>query len=317
MLGCTPGSHRFEWPAPAQEGFVTGADRVRLFYRTVGRRGDTLVFLHGGPGENFQGVGPDLETLAQRHVLLLYDQRGSGRSESSADTMLVSAERHVADLEAVRRHFKLGRLTLIGHSWGCGLAALYAAAHPVAVKRLLLIAPMPPARTPFFASRVAAIARRDSALRASLNWGPDDASPETDAVTRCRRRRLFSDLRYYADSSAIRRKRGDYCAVPPEAYGMQRLTQRRTLRSLGDWDFRPLLGSIGVPSLVVEGALTPLPLDAVQLWAALLPEGRLLLIPGAGHAYPFVEQPDVFFPAVERFLDGDWPAGAQAVQPSP
>ncbi len=305
LMGCSGSASRVAPPAPAQEGFATGADQVRLFYRVLGTLGDTLVFLHGGPGENFQGVAPDLEPLAREHVLLFYDQRGSGLSESPTDTLLLTAERHVADLEAVRQHFGLGHLTLIGHSWGCGLAVLYAAAHPELVKRLLLIAPMPPARTPFFAARQVAVSRRDSVLRRSLGWGPEEA----DLVSRCRRRRLFSDVRDYADSVAIRRKRGDYCAVPPRAYEAQRLTQRHTLASLGDWDFQPLLRSVGVPSLIVEGALTPVPLDAVELWAALMPAGRLLLIPGAGHAYPFVEQPQTFFPAVERFLKGEWPSG--------
>ena len=318
LLGCAGGFTQPMHPIPASEGFVTGEDDVRLFYRTVGTQGDTLVFLHGGPGENFQGVGPDLEPLAQRHVLLFYDQRGSGRSEAPTDTMLLTAERHVADLDAVRRHFQLDRMTLIGHSWGCGLAALYAAAHADVVHRLLLIAPLPPARTPFFAARLAAVAKRDSALRVALGWEADDKLSGMDAKARCHRRRLFSDLRYYADSAAIRRKRGDYCAVPPGAYAAQHLTQRRTLASLGDWDFRPLLESIGTPSLIIEGALTPLPLDAVEMWAARLPEARLLLVPHAGHAYPFVEQPGLFFPAVGRFLNGEWPAGAEKVhQASP
>lgn len=292
---------------------MTGADNLRLFYRTVGAQGDTLVVLHGGPGENFQGIGPDLEPLARRHVVLFYDQRGSGRSEAPTDSALITVERHLADLEAVRRQFELDHVTLVGHSWGCGLAALYAAAHPDVVQRLLLIAPLPPARVPFFIARQAAVARRDSALRMAMGWGIDDDSPDVDAQARCHRRRRLSDLRYYADSAAIGRKKGDYCAVPPQAYESQQLTQRRTLASLGDWDFRPLLASIGVPSLVIEGARTPLPLDAVEAWAAVLPQARLLLIPGAGHAYPFVEQPGRFFPAVERFLSGEWPADAETV----
>ena len=314
LLGCTNRSARTPQPTTANEGLVAGADDVRLFYRIVGTRGDTLIFLHGGPGENFQGVGPDLEPLAQRYVLIFYDQRGSGRSESPADTTLVTVERHVADLDAVRRHFRLQHVTLIGHSWGCGLAALYAAGYPDVVERLLLIAPLPAARTPYFAARLAAVAKRDSVLAAALGWDPDHQPPGMDAAARCRRRRLFSDLRYYADSAAIRRKRGDYCAVPPEAYEAQHLTQRRTLASLGDWDLRPVLDSISAPSLVVEGALSPVPLDAVELWAALIPKARLWLVPGAGHAYPFVEQPGRFFPAVEEFLNGEWPSAAEVVR---
>ena len=111
------------------EGYVVGADQVRLFFRTVGTGGDTLVFLHGGRGKTPRASRPIWRRWPTSTVLF-YDQRGSGRSEAPADTMLLTVERHVADLEAVRQELVLGRVAMIGHSWGCGLAALYAAAHP-------------------------------------------------------------------------------------------------------------------------------------------------------------------------------------------
>ncbi|HET8647899.1 MAG TPA: hypothetical protein VFO85_20555, partial [Vicinamibacteria bacterium] len=73
-------------PDPAAvEGFVSGAGGVRLFYRQVGSGGDLVVYLHGGPGSNFRGNGTDMEPLARHRTLVMYDQRGSGRSDVVAD----------------------------------------------------------------------------------------------------------------------------------------------------------------------------------------------------------------------------------------
>jgi pimeloyl-ACP methyl ester carboxylesterase len=59
-----------------------------------------------------------------------------------------------------------------------------------------------------------------------------------------------------------------------------------------------------VPSLVVEGEASAPTLAGVKVWAQALPNGRLLLIPNAGH-FPQVEQPHRFFPAIEKFLSGN------------
>src|SRR5688500_17261625 len=142
---------------PVSEGYFRGADGVRLFYRKVGTDNSTVVFLHGGPGLGIGDGGYDMEPLARGRALLMFDQRGSGRSEVVTDPKLLTVEYQVRDLEAFRNHFGLERMTLIGLSWGTGLATFYAAAHPERVERLLLVSPMPPAKIPFWAQRVARI----------------------------------------------------------------------------------------------------------------------------------------------------------------
>jgi pimeloyl-ACP methyl ester carboxylesterase len=107
------------------------------------------------------------------------------------------------------------------------------------------------------------------------------------------------------------RKRGDYCNVPADGMRNRGVTARHTMRSLGEWDFRPLMRRLTMPALVIEGAESPVPLEQVRVWARELPNARLLLVPRSGHAYQSVERPDIFFPAVERFLRGDWPDGAE------
>jgi proline iminopeptidase len=99
----------------------------------------------------------DIEPLAGGRTLITYDQRGGGRSDIVTDPKLLTAAAHVRDLEAMKQHFQINQMTLIGFSWGAGLAALYTADHPQAVKRLLLIAPLPPAKKPFWDERTAKI----------------------------------------------------------------------------------------------------------------------------------------------------------------
>jgi pimeloyl-ACP methyl ester carboxylesterase len=65
------------------------------------------------------------------------------------DPSLLTAPAFVADLDRVRESLGLARLTLLGHSWGSGLAALYAIWHPNRIERLLLVDPMPPRAEPY------------------------------------------------------------------------------------------------------------------------------------------------------------------------
>ena len=136
------------YPEAEEDGHFTGADGVRLFYRKLGTGKDVVVMLHGGPGGTMNN-GEEIAPLAKGRTLIFYDQRGCGRSELVSDPKLLTANHHVRDLEALREHFRLEHMSVLGISWGSGLAALYTAEHPERVTRLLLVSPMPIARFPF------------------------------------------------------------------------------------------------------------------------------------------------------------------------
>jgi proline iminopeptidase len=59
---------------------------VRLFYRLVGGGRDIVVVVHGGPGFTMDYFVDDRAPMAERHTLLFYDQRGTGRSSLVADS---------------------------------------------------------------------------------------------------------------------------------------------------------------------------------------------------------------------------------------
>ncbi|HEX4573505.1 MAG TPA: alpha/beta fold hydrolase, partial [Gemmatimonadales bacterium] len=107
---------------------------ARLYTRRAGD-GPPVVVLHGGPGAHHDYLLPQYDRLALRRALLYYDQRGGGRSPVPRETP-VGWREHVADLEALRAHWGLEQLVLLGYSWGGLLAVLYALEHPDRVGQL-------------------------------------------------------------------------------------------------------------------------------------------------------------------------------------
>ncbi|MBV8516605.1 MAG: alpha/beta fold hydrolase [Acidobacteria bacterium] len=301
-------------PPRVLESFITTSDGVRLFVRRVGSGPQTVVYLHGGPGGHMADAGYAMEPLAANRTLVLYDQRGSGRSDLVSDPKKLTAARHVADLEELRQQLKMERMSLIGFSWGSGLAALYASKYPKRVERILFLSPMPPAKS-FDAERTAAMRR--SLGPAGITRRGEIASKmrhasDAEVIELCRQRVDLIYHAYVAHPESLRRSR-DRCDSSAAAIRNARVVLFLTLQSLAEWDFRPLLKSLAVPALVVEGAKTTVPLDATREWARVVPRARLLLIPDAGHAN-WLDQPEAFRAAAETFLRGEFPAAARSVQ---
>src|SRR5205807_8035356 len=85
-------------PPPRESGF-TATTTVPLYWVKYGRPGESpLLVLHGGPGADHQYLLPQMLELARDHELVLYDQRGGGRSTTS-DREPITWRTHVGDLE--------------------------------------------------------------------------------------------------------------------------------------------------------------------------------------------------------------------------
>src|SRR5258706_12286126 len=109
----------------AAQHFVDAADGVRLWYTESGT-GSPVIVIHGGPGMDHDSLAADLAPLRQHHRVIEYDQRGGGRSTLPSDTALLTIDHHVADLEALRIHLGLKKVTLLAHPFGPALPARYA-----------------------------------------------------------------------------------------------------------------------------------------------------------------------------------------------
>jgi len=121
---------------PVQEQFVD-ANGVLLYTKSFGR-GAPLVILHGGPGGSHEYFLPYLLPLARHHRLVFVDERGSGRSQQLEDVSGYTIEAMADDVEGVRRALRLGKIDLLGHSYGGALAQAYALRYQANLSHLVL-----------------------------------------------------------------------------------------------------------------------------------------------------------------------------------
>ena len=127
---------------PPIEPYATGTldvgDGHTIFYEQCGNpSGTPVLLLHGGPGG---GANPTMRRFHDpaHHRILLFDQRGSGRSTPYASLENNTTWHLVADIERLRIHLGIGRWQVFGGSWGSTLALAYAQTHPDRVTGLVL-----------------------------------------------------------------------------------------------------------------------------------------------------------------------------------
>jgi proline iminopeptidase len=129
---------------PVSEGYVD-AHGVLIYYTIMGR-GAPLFVVHGGPGASHDYFLPYLLPLARRNKLVFIDERGSGRSQKLEDVKQYTVENMVEDVEAVRVGLGLGKISLLGHSYGGVLAQAYALKYQRNLSHLILASTFPSTR---------------------------------------------------------------------------------------------------------------------------------------------------------------------------
>ena len=304
-------------PAPREEGY-TRTTAVPLYWCAYGEPGaPRLLVLHGGPGASHDYLLPQMLRLAERHDVVLYDQRGGGRSRTD-DRTPVGWRTQVEDLARIVEELGVAPLSLVGYSWGGLLAMLYAvcaagsgdaigdggdepAPRPrVAPARLVLIDPAPVSRE-WRQQFESEFARRSAspeiqAMRAELvASGLREQERDRDAY----RQRAFelSVAGYFADPRAARN------LTPFRVMGR---VQQSVWESLGSYDLRAALERVRAPAIVLHGREDPIPLASSEAAARAL-GARLVVLDGSGHV-PYVERPDALFAAIDEFLGASVPA---------
>jgi len=283
--------------------FAQGEERLlrindtEINVRIVGR-GSPILIVHGGPGLNHTYFLPHVDKLASSHRLIFIDQRACGKSACVFDSTRMSLNWFVKDMEAVRRKLKLGRVSVLAHSWGGLLGMLYAAKYPENIRSLIISNSVSP---------------RAGEYEAQINQIINSRYNKKDSMRRAQTLQSTAfrdgDLEAYQSLFKISFKQSFYDTsyvdslhlVLPVDFLKKRKMLFLMAKELSAYDFYPDLKKISCRTLIIHGDFDAIPLELAQTINRSIYASTLVVIKHAGH-FPFIEQQTAFFSAVEKFL---------------
>lgn len=303
---------------PFQTGFLPLSDGHTMYWEQVGNpRGVPVLFLHGGPGA---GAG----IIHRRFFdpgfwrVVIFDQRGAGRSRPMGSLAANTTPHLVEDIETLRRHLGVEKFLLFGGSWGSTLALAYAQAHPERVSGCVLrgIFLGRRAEVDWFMHGLAAVF--PEAHAAFAGYIPPEE--RTDLLGAYLRRLNHPDSSVHMPAArAWSIYEGSCSTLLPSPDTVASFAQDRTALGLARIEahyfahdlFLPEGGLLAhmhriatIPADIVQGRYDMVcpPVSAFDL-AAAWPSARLTVIPDAGHSAlePGVRR--ALVAAVERFRE--------------
>ena len=282
-------------PAPRLTHHTVTARGLRFaVYTSPAVSGATpLLCVNGGLVYDHNLIWPALAPLATRRQLILYDQRGRGKSQPPPGVRAARIEHDAGDIGALRGALGFRHWDVLGHSWGGGIALLGAEADRAGTRRLVTVDAVGPTSAWRDALERDALVRLDAAGRATLERAAAQlaASDDIGAIS------AYNQAIYpawFADR-ALGAMFG-----PPRATSDTGAAVASHIRRHG-YDWRARMTNLATPTLLVHGVRDLLPATVATEWLALLTHARVVTIPDAGHM-PFWEQPESFFPLVDEFL---------------
>jgi proline iminopeptidase len=301
-------------PAPSsvheiQETYVD-AGGMLLYTKMMGT-GKPLVILHGGPGASHDYFLPYLLPLARTHRLVFIDERGSGRSEKLEDPAGYTVEAMVEDVEAVRKALNLGRIDLLGHSYGGVLAQAYALKYPESLDHLVLC-------STFHSTK-----KMNEVFRQMKEKMPAELR---DRIAKMEGEGLYGhgkdyEKNRYTEAYMIAAwgegyfpylygKRPDPNYSPVASGEMSWDLYRAMWGSNGEFvidgnlasvEYEERLADLRVPTLITVGDHDECDPALSREMHARIPGSKLAVLPESGHM-TFVDQPGLFMRAVDEFL---------------
>jgi len=286
----------------SRDGYVDTPGAI-IYYMTIGT-GAPLVLLHGGPGSTHEYFLPYLLPLARNHQLVLVDERGCGRSQRLEDLAQYNLPEMANDIEAVCGALKLGKVDLLGHSFGGILAQAVAIQHPAGIRRLIL------ASTGSSAARVNADFERiksslDQQLREQIDALEARGIIGADGAQ-------LAEYRHLADQAEapynylIRQPPWDSARSP---MGWDVLNQMWGAKSdfhidgnLRGFDFTQALRKLSIPALIIYGDHDMVSDATAEESQRALAGSVLVKISRSAHM-TFVDQNAAFIDAATHFLE--------------
>lgn len=303
----------------AQHSLDVGEGHV-LYAAEYGRvDGLPVAVFHGGPGAGSAFWQARLFD-PQRYRVILFDQRGCGRSTPHGGLAANTTAHLLGDVETLRRHLGIERWYLLGGSWGTALALLYAAQHPECVRGLFLRGAFlgrqrdidwlygdgarrfaPEAWREFVAPLAAAEQDAPIAAYQRRLAGTDDIARMTAARTWCQWEDGVATLQPQRETASAATR-------PTNALGRARVGCHYLANNcwLGDSDVLDAAAALtDIPGVIIHGRFDLVcPLEQAAVLADAWPAGERIVIETAGHAGADPGMIDALVRATDRYADG-------------
>jgi len=277
------------------EGYSTNSDGSKTYYKTFGK-GEPLLIINGGPGMNSNGFEDMAKTLAESQETIIYDQRGTGKSKlKDLNSKTISMKIMADDIESLRKHLKIQKWSILGHSFGGMLGSYYATVYPNSINKLVLSSSggvdLTLLKTENLIERNLTKAEKDS-----LNyWNAKIEKGDTSHETRLGRGRALAPAYVY-----------DQKYVPIIA---ERLTQGNSKINGLLWDdmqkinfdCKPKLKSFKNPVLIIQGKQDVISNEIGELAHKTFPNSKLILLENCRH-YGWLDAKEKYFSEVNSFL---------------
>lgn len=275
------------------------AENATLFCQIIGE-GKPLIIIHGGAGEfTHDYLLPHMERLAEKHCVILYDQRALGKSTGEITPDQINLKTYVDDIESIRRSLGVNEISLLGHSFGGLLAMLYSLSYPESVHRMILSNSMVATSDDWalfsaeLSKRTAPFQQEIQELKRSLHFLAGD--PKTVMKVN----QLYYQTYLY--HPLLIDKLNLWKTQTENMNGRKVLEIFKTQILSENFNFLPDLKNIHCPTLIIHGTEDIIPLIGSEHLQRAIPHSYLVKIDQCGH-FPFIEQPEAYFKIVEDFL---------------
>lgn len=279
------------------EGFSKNTDSSQTYYKIFGK-GSPILIINGGPGMNSNGFEPMAKILAEKNQTIIYDQRGTGKSVlKELNSKTISMKLMADDIESLRKHLKIEKWTILGHSFGGMLASYYATIYPNSIDKLILSS-SGGVDLSLLKSENLIEAGLSKIEKDSLNyWNDKIEKGDTSYTARIGRGRAMAPAYVY-----------DRKFVPVIA---ERLTQgNSTLNSLlwGDmqrtnFDCKNKFSNFKNPVLIIQGKQDIISAAIGEISLKAFPNSKMVLLDNCKH-YGWLDAKEKYFGTIESFLKG-------------
>ena len=260
----------------------------------------TLLLANGGPGLPSLYLRAPHARLAQAGwKVVAWDQLGCGASDRPDDPALWTLARYVEEAEQVRAALDLGKVHLLGHSWGTWLFTEYCLTYPQHVKSCVLadgacdiphlVGELDRLRSALGEETVAMMRRHEAAGTIE--------HPEYQAAVTILNYRHVCRLQDWP--ATLTEALADWNMGPYVT--MQGPNEFTYTGNMKDWNRIPAMGDITAPVLVLAGRFDELTPACSEKMHAAMPNARLEIFEGSSHM-PFYEEPEAYFAVLEGFL---------------